>query len=578
MSPRNTASLTCAFWLLSIYAATVAQRAGAQNTIQLDDVTASTGIDFVHTDGSDGKYFLIESMSAGLAVADFDNDGRPDIYFLNGARIAAVGQGSEPETPTEPLPSNALYKNHGGLRFQNRTSQAGLADTRMGLGVVTGDFDNDGFLDVYVNNYGPNVLFHNNGDGTFSNLTRFANVGNGNLVGGGVSFFDMDADGDLDLYVGNYIQFDPAQHKVHMHKGRPAYPSPLSFTPEFDTLFENLGDGTFVDASEPSGVRQFAGRTMGLVTFDYDADGDIDVFTANDTQENFLLENDGLGHFEEVALLAGVACDFKGKPQASMGVSLSDMDRDGKADLFLTSFSEEFATLYRNDGDGLFDDVTLQIGGSEATFPHVTWGIASADFDNDGQMDYLVGTGDLDPERELRGGVSSTTAFKVPNVLLAGNAGTLSDLKQNWGTAALVAESTRGLVTVDLDSDGKLDAIALNARSRPTVMHNRSSPQDFLSIRLVGTTSNRDATGAVVRVEYQGLHQSGTISSGTSYQSDSPRDLHFGLGTATQASAAAMNEPARISIRWPNGQETTSLAKLNRRTLIVQPAKAPQPR
>lgn len=526
-------------------------------SIVLNDVTRETGIDFVHSDGSNGQFFLIESMSAGLAVLDFDSDGDLDIYFLNGAPIQA--------TADQPLGVNALYRNDGNWRFTNVTMAAGVGDSHMGLGIACADYDNDGFIDIYLNNYGANVLYRNNGDGTYLEATDDAAVGNGQRVGGGASFFDMDVDGDLDLYVGNYIRFDPANHRIHMHKGLPSYPSPLSFEPDPDTLFENLGDGTFRDVSTQSGIDAFAGRSMGLVTFDYDDDGDIDVYVANDTQENFLFENDGRGHFDEVALLAGLALDFKGNAQASMGVELVDLDQDGRLDLYVTSFSEEFATYYRNLGSGSFEDATLRAGASEATFPHVTWGVAAADIDNNTTSDLIIAAGHLDPLREKRGGTSSTTSFRVPNVVLKNmGRGQLVDAAANWGSGALAAESTRGLVSCDLDGDGKQDVVALNSNSPPTLLKNESlSSGSFVQIQLIGTDSNRDALGAKVEIEQLGKKQVAQLRSGHSYQCEGHHFLHFGL----LSREAIVN----ADIRWPSGRKTHVQLRPSQLARVTEP-------
>ena len=321
----------------------------------------------------------------------------------------------------------------------------------------------------------------------------------------------------------------------------------MSFEPDADSLFENLGDGTFRDVSKQSGIDAYAGRSMGLVTFDYDDDGDIDVYVANDTQENFLFQNDGRGHFEEVALLAGVALDFKGNAQASMGVELVDLDQDGRLDLFVTSFSEEFATYYRNLGSGTFEDATLRAGASAATFPHVTWGIAAADFDNNATPDLIIAAGHLDPLRQQRVGTSSSTAFRVPNVLLKNmGQGKLLDQADKWGSGARIAESTRGLVCCDLDGDGRQDVVALNSNSRPTLLKNDSPQGSFLNIQLIGTDSNRDALGAKVEIEQLGKRQVAQLRSGHSYQCEGHHLLHFGL----PSSEATVN----ADIRWPSGR------------------------
>ncbi|RMF42454.1 MAG: CRTAC1 family protein [Planctomycetota bacterium] len=534
----------------------------ADSPVRLDDVTDQTGIDFVHYDGSAGKYYLIEGMSAGLALIDYDLDGDPDLYCINGAAI-------DPPSP-DPAPRNALYRNDGGFRFVDVTDAAGVGDTGFGLAVACGDYDNDGAPDIFVNNYGPNVLYHNNGDGTFSPVTDLAGVDGGFRVAGGASFFDCDLDGDLDLYVGNYIKFDQANHKTHVHKGLPSYPSPLSFQPEPDQLFRNEGNGTFRDISESSGIAAVAGRTMGLVTFDYDGDGDIDVMAANDAQENFLFENDGQGHFEEIGLLVGIAYDYKAKPQASMGVELVDLDGDQRLDLYLTSFSEEFACYYRNLGGGLFDDKSLMAGALEATFPHITWGVLAGDFDNNGAADIFIATGDLDDLRDRRGGMSSTTAYRIPNLLLYNTGGGhLRDLGRDWGTGAQREASSRGAVLGDLDQDGRLDVVVLNSRETLQVLQNRSAGAEgrFVAVDLVGTRSNRDSFGAVVRVR-QGDHiQLTQTRSGHSYQCENAKTVHFGLPSP--------DDPVTIEVRWLSGAIRTVTTQPGTRLTLIEPPAAP---
>lgn len=549
-------SVACRLVCMSLALAAVEPGlATGQSPIILNDVTDASGIGFEHTDGSTGQRYLLEAMSAGLALIDFDLDGILDIYFLNGAPIERTDSGD--------LPGNALYRHDGRWAFVDVTEAAGVGDNLFGLGVACADYDNDGFPDIYVNNYGRNVLYRNNGDGTFTDATEQAGVANGWLVGSGASFVDVDADGNLDLYVGNYIKFSPENHQVHIHKGLPAYPSPLSFEPQPDTLFISQGDGTFVDASAASGIQQHAGRSMGLVTFDFDNDGDIDILVANDTQNNHLFVNDGTGNFEEWALLHGLAFDYRGKAQASMGVEAADLDGDGLLDVFMTSFSDEFSTYYRNLGDGFFEDLTLRAGGSHASYPHVTWGVAAADFNNDGWPDVFMATGDLDDLRDQRGGRSTTTGYRIPNIVLLNQEGTkLRDLGQTWGSAALVEQSSRGLVVGDLDNDGLIDAVTNNIRARPSVMRNQSiSTGGFLKIRLVGVQSNRDGLGARLIIEQAGFRQTIQSRSGHSYQSDSWQWLHVGLPSA--------DEPVRLEVSWLGGTVQEPVECFPGETLLI---------
>ena len=319
-------------------------RPTAPGPIQLRDVSRQTGITFEHTDGSCGRRYIVETVSAGLALFDYDRDGDEDIYFLNGAPL--------PGTKAAQAPRNALYRNDGDWQFTDVTEQAGVGNTGYGLGVAAADFDNDGDLDLYVNNFGPNVLYQNNGDGTFSDVTRHAGVANGNQVGAGASFLDIDADGDLDLYASNYVDFTFENHRAVRFNGHPAYVGPMDYHPTSDTLYRNNGDGTFTDVSEESGVAAHKGTGMGMVCCDLDHDGDTDVFVGNDVAGNSIFQNDGSGKFEEIGLLSGLAYDVSGRPQGTMGVESGDYDNDGLIDFYVTSYQQDLATLYRNCGDG----------------------------------------------------------------------------------------------------------------------------------------------------------------------------------------------------------------------------------
>jgi hypothetical protein len=293
-----------------------AQDKPADCPIHLVDATAESGITFKHSDGGSGEGYIVEGVSCGLATFDYDGDGLIDIYFPNGAPL----KGSK----IDPPPRAALYRNNGNWTFTDVTDEAGVGSRRHGLGVVVGDYDNDGDGDLYLNNFGPNVLYRNNGDRTFTDVTTEAGVGNGDKVGAGASFFDMDADGDLDLYVGNYVNFTYENHVPLVVGGRRYQAGPQYYKPVPDTLYRNNGNGTFTDVSESSGVGAIAGPSMATLAFDYDDDGDTDVFVANDGEPNFLWQNDGAGKFKEVGVLAGVAYDFYGKANSNMGVDCAD--------------------------------------------------------------------------------------------------------------------------------------------------------------------------------------------------------------------------------------------------------------
>ena len=307
-------------------------------SVTFQDVTANSGVDFVHTTGGSGMGYLVEGVSAGIATFDYDNDGWIDIYFLNGALL----QGTE----SEDEPTNRLYRNNGDFTFSDVTAQAGVGDKGYALGVATADYDGDGYTDIYINNFGPNVLLRNRGDNTFEDVTETAGVAAGAQVGAGVAFLDIEGDGDLDLYVANYVDFSYETHVPIEIKGMVHTAGPQYYTPLPDNLFRNNGDGTFTDVSHESAIASVAGPSMGLVCADFDNDGDTDVYVCNDGKPNFLFVNDGQGKFEEVAVLSGLAYSFKGTADASMGVDIGDYDADGFFDLFSTNYQSEMPNLY----------------------------------------------------------------------------------------------------------------------------------------------------------------------------------------------------------------------------------------
>jgi hypothetical protein len=514
----------------------LAAPARAESPIQLRDVTRQTGIAFVHTDGSSGRRYIVETVCAGVALFDYDGDGDADVYFLNGGRL----KGSK----AAAAPRNALYRNDGKLKFTDVTKRAGVGDTGHGLGVAVGDYDNDGDLDLYVNNFGPNVLYRNNGDGTFTDVTKKAGVANGHRVGAGASFLDMDGDGDLDLYVANYVNFTYANHQTCRFNGFPAYVGPMNYRPTPDTLYRNNGDGTFTDVSAASGVAAHKGTGMGMVCADYDDDGDTDVFVGNDVAGNSVFQNDGAGKFEEVGLDSGLAYDLGGLAQGTMGVACGDLDNDGKLDFYVTSYQHQLATHYRNLGDGVFADVTRTTGAGAGTFHHVTWGAALVDFDNDGDRDIFVACGHLhDNVRQF----DDSTTYLARNVLLMNTGkGTFVNVSGKCGDGLAVKLSSRGAAFDDLDNDGDIDGVVLNSRREPTILRNDSpGGNHWIRIRLKGTKTNRDGVGARVKVVAGDLAQVDEVHSGRGYQSHYGMRLHFGLGKRTRVD--------RVEVRWIGG-------------------------
>lgn len=510
----------------------------AGSPIRLRDVTAESGLRFLHTDGSSGRRYIVETVASGLALFDFDGDGDEDIYFLNGAPL--------PGTVVATPPRNALYRNEGGWRFVDVTARAGVGDTGYGLGVCTGDYDNDGDPDLYVNNFGPNVLYRNNGDGTFSDVTRAAGVEVGQHVGAGACFLDMDGDGDLDLFVANYVDFTFDRHRIAHMSGVPAYVGPLNYPPTANVLFRNNGDGTFTDVSVESGIAAHRGAGMGVVATDYDNDGDIDVVVGNDLRPNFVFRNDGKGRFQEVGAVLGLAYDSLGNVLGSMGVECADWNNDGWSDIYITAYQRQWSTLFQNFDGKSFRDVTRATGAGTGTYPQVSWGTGLVDLDHDGHRDLFIACGHLIDNVEQ---FDDTTRYHARNIVLRNNGqGRFLDVSDACGDGLKPELSSRGAVFGDLDNDGDLDVVVLNSRREPTVIRNDSATGNhWVQLRLRGTKTNRDGIGARVRVVAGGITRIDEVHSGRGYQSDFGKRLHFGLGTAR-----ILDE---IRVRWVGGGE-----------------------
>ncbi len=509
-------------------------------SIRLTDRTEASGITFQHTDGSTGRRYIVETVTAGMATFDYDGDGLIDIYFVNGA--------ATPEARFDKPPRNALYRNQGNWRFVDVTDEAGVGDTGYGLGVAVADYDNDGDLDLYVSNFGPNVLYRNNGNGTFTDVTRQAGVGGGNKVGAGVCFLDADADGFVDLYSANYVRFNYKTHVETVVDGYPQYTGPKDYEPEIHDFYMNNGDGTFRDAGKESGVAAHAGTGMGVVCLDFDNDADTDIAVLNDVRGNFLFENDGSGHFEEIGLAAGIAYSADGMELGSMGIDCGDYNNDGWLDLYQTSYASELPALYENTGAGFFEDVTRASGAGEGCFSYVNWGTGFVDFDNDGDRDLLVANGHLQDNVHL---YDTATSYEARNVVLMNTGkGHFVDVSDQCGDGLLPKLSSRGTALDDLDNDGDVDAVVLNSRKPPTLLRNDSANGNhWIEIRLRGVKSNRDGVGAQVRVRTGDLEQTDEVHSGRGYQSHHGMRLHYGLGKHDRID--------RIQVRWVGGRIDT---------------------
>lgn len=534
--------LVCACSLVLISQTTVAQETN-QFPMFVAVENAQAGITFQHTNGENGRHYVVEPYSAGLAVFDYDNDGWEDIYFVNGSHL--------PGTPSDSTkPSNRLYRNLGGWKFEDVTEESGVGDTGYGLGCVAGDIDNDGDSDLYVSNYGDNVFYLNNGDGTFSDATLRLNLSGEARFSAGVVLFDIENDGDLDLFCGNYQVFQFDKHIERTIGGLPFHPGPGDYPPAKDQLFENTGDGDFRDISVESGIAKLAGTSMGSIAADFDNDGDCDLFVGNDSQPNFYFVNDGNGRFSEDAVFSGLAYDRSGTSNGNMGVDCRDVDNDGWLDLVSTTYQDELPVFYKNQGEGFFDDATNLINIDRSLFPHVNWGVGLEDFDRNGGVDLFVACGHfMDNIRAI----NDATQMKVRDyVQWNGKDGKLqASSPESLKDVAVL--SARGCAFGDLDKDGDQDVIVLNANDPPTLLNNLSRPADRILVRLVGTGSNRDAAGAVIQCQVGERVQLASVHLGRGYQSHYGQQILFGLGNSRDRESQSV----KLSVKWPSGKSTT---------------------
>ncbi len=488
------------------------------------DVARQAGIDFLHSIGDDELSNIVESSGGGAAFLDFDADGYLDLYITNGAFIDGFSDGRRPRAPYR----NGLYRNRGDGTFEDVTRRARVGDTGYGMGVVVGDYDNDGYPDIYVSNYGPNVLYHNEGNGTFSDVTDRAGVG-GDGCSVGAAWQDYDGDGLLDLYVGNYIEFDVDYDLYYPPDG---YPGPLAYPGQPDLMYRNLGDGEFEDVTERLGILRPDGRAMGVGSADYDADGYIDIFVANDVMPNYLFHNVEGRRFEEVALASGVAFGRRGEATSSMAVDFADFDGDGLLDLYVSDMA--YSTLFLNEGN-VFRDVTYQAGVASPAGQFVGWSTSFFDYDNDGDLDLYQVNGEI---HHLYG--QEDQLFEN----LGG--GEFRDASLDRGRYFQQELVGRGGAFGDYDNDGDIDVFIVNLNGRPALLSNEGGNlRNWLQLELVGGSSNRDAIGARVTLTAGGRTQVAQRKSSTGYLSQSDHRLHFGLGDAEKVE--------RIEIVWPSG-------------------------
>lgn len=528
-----------------------------------EDVTEQTALAaFRHRSGEAAKDYIIETPSGGVAVFDYDGDGRVDIYLVNGSTIAAV-QGKE------KAPRAALYRNLGNWKFEDVTGRAGVANERWGFGVAVADYDNDGRPDMYVGNYGVSRLYHNNGDGTFTDVAEKLGVARRGWSTG-ATWGDYDRDGRLDLFVPGYSEFDLSNlppnpsdagkpgsvgQNFCQFRGVPVMCGPRGLKGEGDTLYHQRADGKFEDVSERAGTsdpEKYYGFSSAFVRAD--DDDLIDLLVVNDSTPKQLYINKGDGTFEEVGYPSGIALNENGREQAGMGLAIGDYDNDGRVDFHITNFSDDSNVLYRNEGNGNFTDITFQVGLGEPTIPFLGWGTSFLDFNNDGWQDVLVANGHVYP---LVDKYQWGTSF-AQQTLLFQNVGRTRNGKEERvfermgaapGSALALAVCARGMAVGDFDNDGRIDAVLNNLDSKPTLMRNVTKASGhWLSLRLVGDVakkSPKDATGAIAYLTTAKQRQRMDAIAGAGYASQNDQRLHFGLGASAKVD--------KLEIKWPGG-------------------------
>jgi hypothetical protein len=560
---RLQGRVLCGAAAIAAYLTIVPMR--AIETPTFTDITKASGITFAHVSSPD-KQYILESMSGGVAVFDFDKDGLLDVYLVNSYTVA---------TARDPRSARSeLWRNRGDGTFVDVTDKAGVGYPCWGMGAVVGDIDNDGWDDLYVTCYGPNRLYRNRGDGTFVDVTDKSGVGDPRWSTG-AAFADYDGDGWLDLFVANYVDVrldalpEFGKGKFCEFHGIPVQCGPRGLRGSGDTLYRNKGDGMFEDVSTKAGVADEDGRFgMGVVWSDFDGDGRPDLYVANDTAANYLYKNNGNGTFVDVALRAGTALSEDGKAQGSMGVAIGDYDHSGGWSIFVTNFSNEYNALYRHEKAFQFTDASFRSQTAKANNPFVGWGTHFLDYDNDGWQDLLVVNGHVYPQVER---TALATRYAQRKLLYRNQQnGTFAEVTPTAGPALNEPSVSRGSAAADLDNDGDLDVVINNLDGAPTVLRNDGGNRgNFLVIDLEGRTGNRSAVGAIVVVRAGDLVQRAERRSGDSYLSHSDARLHFGLGSRTKIDS--------IEVRWPNGAvQRYGETRANTFIKIVEGSPAPQ--
>jgi len=520
-----------------------ASKTGPAPLDQFVEVSAKVGIHFTLTSGGPEKRYIVEAKGGGgIAWIDYDNDGFPDLFLVNGSTFEQSKRGDSPRSH--------LYHNNGDGTFSDVTERSGLDHTGWGMGVCVGDFDNDGYDDLYVTYYGGNVLYRNKGVGTFADVTARAGV-RGHGWGMGCAFGDYDNDGRLDLYVANYLDVDiehlgePGSAPNCTYRGIATFCGPRGLAGGRDTLFHNNGDGTFTDVTEQAGIDPNRYYGLGVVWGDYDRDGRPDIYVANDSTPSSLYHNNGDGTFGDAGVPAGVAYSGEGQEQAGMGTDFADYDNDGWPDIVKGNFSDDTKNLYHNNRDGTFTDVTYPAGLGAVGWLYTTFGAKFLDYDNDGWKDIFLANGQTFPQIDR---YQTGITYAERNFLFHNHGdGKFDEVGLRSGPGFAIRKVSRGLAVADYDNDGDVEILVSNMNDSPDLLrHAHKNPNHSILVKTIGTRSNRDGIGAEVKVVSGNLTQYDTVRSGGSYLSSSDLRLHFGLGTRASID--------RLEVRWPGGQ------------------------
>lgn len=513
--------------------------------LRLVNVAHEVGLNPQISHGGPSKRWIAEANGSGVAVLDYDEDGWMDVLVVNGSTMGSLREITAGRTPSDSGRGVFLFRNLEGHRFEDVTRKSGLTCPYWGTGANAADYDNDGDVDVLITTIGRDLLYRNNGDGRFAEAGKEAGLSQTHAWHTGSSFGDLDADGDLDLYVTGYLNLESLPVKgeppVCDYRGMGVFCGPMQLEPGRDVLYRNDGDGTFSDISEQAGLlAKPSGYGFTPVIDDFDADGNLDIFVANDSSPNSLFINEGNGTFREDGLAAGLAYNADGKTQADMGVCLGDYDSDGDLDLLTTTFSEDHFPLFEQQAPGFFEDVSFRVGLRHETVPHLGWGCGFADLDNDGDRDLWVANGHVYPTADDL----ATTAYHQPISIFESGAGRFRAASGVVDGAA--PNSYRGAASADFDNDGRIDLLVLPIDGAPVFLRNASTVKNsWLGVRLEATHGNREGIGAYVETEFCGRMQVASVRNGSSYASRKDPRVHFGLGSC--------NAPGRVRVRWPNG-------------------------